>query len=164
MRCCTTAWQQRCCMHIRPSEMPSDMTVLRCSYMTDLIIALLQNYAAAAALFPASPGARADEPPLPEPMLPGNWDSATGVCLHDESLQAAALHGTEPVRLLTGALTHGPVIIPVLLGSATSACPAQRAAAGCRAAPRTAGVPPGSMTRVHPSTLHCMKRCCRGMD
>ena len=100
MRCCTTAWQQRCCSHIRPSVMQPDMTVLRCSYMADLIIALLQNYAAAAVLFPASPGARPGEPPLPEPMLPGNWDAATGACLHDESLQAAGLHGTEPVRLL----------------------------------------------------------------
>lgn len=87
--------------------MPSDVTVLRCSYIADLIIALLQNYAAAAVLFPASPGARPDEPALPEPMLPGNWDSATGVCLHDKSLQAAGLHGTELVRLPARALT-GP--------------------------------------------------------
>ena len=59
-------------------------------YVADLLIALLQNYAAATALFPVSP-ADSEEAArgLPEPMLPGNWDTATGVCLHDESLQSA---------------------------------------------------------------------------
>ena len=59
-------------------------------YVADLLIAFLQNYAAATVLFPVGPAdseevARA----LPEPMLPGNWEPATGACLHDESLQAA---------------------------------------------------------------------------
>ena len=39
-------------------------------YFTDLIIALLQDHLAAAALLPAAEGA-APEPGLPEPMLPG---------------------------------------------------------------------------------------------
>ena len=58
--------------------------------MADLLIALLQNYAAAAALFPVG-AADSEEAAreLPEPMLPGNWDSATGACLRDESLSSA---------------------------------------------------------------------------
>ena len=31
---------------------------------------------------------------LPEPMLPGNWDGATGACVHDEPLHLAALQGS----------------------------------------------------------------------
>jgi len=59
-------------------------------YVADLLIALLQNYAAATALFPVSLADREEAAQgLPEPMLPGNWDSATGVCLHDESLKSA---------------------------------------------------------------------------
>ena len=31
---------------------------------------------------------------LPEPMLPGNLDGATGACVHDEPLHLAALQGS----------------------------------------------------------------------
>ncbi|KAK9833295.1 hypothetical protein WJX81_004179 [Elliptochloris bilobata] len=65
-------------------------------YMADLVIGLLQNNAAAATLFPAGEAdAAASAAVLPEPMLPGNWDVATGVCLHDELLHAATLPGDQ---------------------------------------------------------------------
>lgn len=64
-------------------------------YMADLVIALLQNYAAATTLFPLSQADRdMAHQALPEPMLPGNWDGATGACVHDEPLHLAALQGS----------------------------------------------------------------------
>ncbi|KAK9833339.1 hypothetical protein WJX81_007962 [Elliptochloris bilobata] len=73
--------------------------VLGHQYMADLVIALLQNYAAATTLFPPTEGdAAAVVAELPEPMLPSNWESATGACLHDESLHAAALPGMESTK------------------------------------------------------------------
>ena len=68
-------------------------------YMADLVIALLQNYAAAAALFPVGAAdAAAATAELPEPMLPHNWDGATGACLHEELLHTAAVPGAQSVR------------------------------------------------------------------
>ena len=64
-------------------------------YMADLVIAMLQNYAAATTLFPLSQADRdMAHQALPEPMLPGNWDGATGACVHDEPLHLAALQGS----------------------------------------------------------------------
>ncbi len=64
-------------------------------YMADLVIAFLQNYAAAAALFPLSDVDRqVAREELPEPMLPGNWDGATGACVHDDSLHLAAVQAS----------------------------------------------------------------------
>ena len=56
-------------------------------YVADLVIAMLRNYAAATTLFPLSQANRdMAHQALPEPMLPGNWDGATGACVHDEPL------------------------------------------------------------------------------
>ena len=77
--------------------------------MADLVIGLLQNYAAAATLFPAGAAdAAAAAAELPEPMLPHNWDGAAGVCLHEESLHAAALPGAQSVRTALIAAMQAP--------------------------------------------------------
>ena len=84
--------------------------------MADLVIAFLQNYAAAAALFPLSDvDSRVSREELPEPMLPGNWDGATGACVHDESLHLAAVQASVLPRpdqarrmsFITGFCQHG---------------------------------------------------------
>lgn len=63
--------------------------------MADLVIAFLQNYATAAALFPLSDvDSQIAREELPEPMLPGNWDGATGACVHDDSLHLAAVQAS----------------------------------------------------------------------
>ncbi len=68
-------------------------------YFADLIIALLQDHLAAAALVPALGGAPGAPAALPEPMLPGNHEANAGlVCLHDESLRAAAVPGNASAR------------------------------------------------------------------
>lgn len=87
-------------------------------YTADLLIALLQNYAAAAVLFPAVQGdsdAALEE--LPEPMLPGNWDGATGACVQDESLHLAAVSGAQAVlsRLAWSCMTCKLCIFYILL-------------------------------------------------
>jgi len=72
-------------------------------YVADLLIALLQNYAAATALFPAGAADRGDAARgLPEPMLPGNWDIASGACLSDESLNSAVVQARSHSRHLAG--------------------------------------------------------------
>ena len=77
--------------------------------MADLVIGLLQNYAAAAALFPAGAAdAAAAAAELPEPMLPHNWDGASGVCLHEESLHTAVLPGAQSVRTPLTAAIQAP--------------------------------------------------------
>ena len=67
-------------------------------YMADLVIALLQDYAAAAALFPLRP-AKLDNAhrDLPEPALLGAWDNAPASCVHGGPLHLAALHNTVPL-------------------------------------------------------------------
>ncbi|KAK9836029.1 hypothetical protein WJX81_007152 [Elliptochloris bilobata] len=62
-------------------------------YVADLLIALLQDHLAAAALLPADDAVAEHE--LPEPMLPGNHESGAGsVCLHDDSLRDALVPGS----------------------------------------------------------------------
>lgn len=68
--------------------------------MADLVIGYLQNQLAAAALFPPTAAdTAAAAAPLPEPMLPGNYESRGLACLHDELLHEAALRkATSGVR------------------------------------------------------------------
>lgn len=89
--------------------------------MADLVIALLQNYAAAATLFPAGPAdAAAAAAELPEPMLPHNWDGAAGACLHEESLHTAALPGAQSVWILLIAAMLAPLWLVKSLGTAAN--------------------------------------------
>ena len=103
---CISTWQRKRCSgsakrRKRQSprvRSPETEACGRRRYTADLLIALLQNYAAAAVLFPAVQGdsdAALEE--LPEPMLPGNWDGATGACVQDESLHQAAVSGAQAV-------------------------------------------------------------------
>ncbi|KAK9826476.1 hypothetical protein WJX81_003204 [Elliptochloris bilobata] len=60
-------------------------------YMADLVIGFLQSQLAATALFPPTPADAARAAlPLPEPMLPGNFETRSLACLRDEALRDAA--------------------------------------------------------------------------
>lgn len=74
-------------------------------YMADLAIGYLQGQLAATLLFPpSSADAAAAALPLPEPMLPGNYETRGLACLHDEALHDAARQGGAGVRLPPGLL------------------------------------------------------------
>ena len=69
-------------------------------YMADLVIALLQDYAAATALFPLRPAELDDmHRDLPEPALLRDWGNAPVSCVHGGPLHLAALHNTVPLTL-----------------------------------------------------------------
>lgn len=76
-------------------------------YMADLVIALLQDYAAATALFPLRPAELDDaHRDLPEPALLGDWDNAPASCVHGGPLHLAALHNTVPLTLSVNPSAH----------------------------------------------------------
>ena len=83
--------------------------------MADLVIALLQDYAAATALFPLRP-AELDSThrDLPEPALLGDWDNAPASCVHGGPLHLAALPSTVPLTLSVSPFAHALICMESL--------------------------------------------------